>query len=34
MVSRVLKVLVLAAVVAVVIQSAPDIKRYLKIRAM
>ena len=29
-----MKAVVLAAVVAVVIQSLPDIKRYLKIRAM
>jgi hypothetical protein len=34
MVSRLLKVLVVAAVVALVIQSVPDIKRYLEIRAM
>jgi hypothetical protein len=34
MLSRLFKALVLAAVVAVVIQSLPDIKRYLEIREM
>jgi hypothetical protein len=34
MLIRLMKAVVLAAVVAVVIQSLPDIKRYLEIRAM
>jgi hypothetical protein len=34
MLVRLMKAVVLAAVVAVVIQSLPDIKRYLEIRAM
>jgi hypothetical protein len=34
MLIRLVKVGVLAAVVALVVQSLPDIKRYLKIRAM
>ena len=34
MVSRLIKVAVLALVVAVIVQSLPDIKRYLKIRDM
>lgn len=34
MISRVIKVAVVAAVVAVVVQSVPDIKRYLELRDM
>jgi hypothetical protein len=34
MVSRVIKAAVLAAVVVVVVQSVPDIKRYLELRDM
>jgi hypothetical protein len=34
MYGRLFKVLILAAVVTVVVQSVPDIKRYLKIREM
>ena len=34
MMSRLVKAVVIAAVIAVVIDSLPDIKRYLEIRAM
>jgi hypothetical protein len=34
MVSRLVKLVVLAVVIAAVIQTLPDIKRYLKIRSM
>jgi hypothetical protein len=34
MVSRLIKVAVLALVIAVIVQSLPDIKRYLEIRDM
>jgi hypothetical protein len=34
MVSRLVKAVVIAAVIAVVIESIPDIKRYLEIREM
>jgi hypothetical protein len=34
MISRLVKAVVVAAVIAVVIDSLPDIKRYLEIRAM
>jgi hypothetical protein len=34
MVSRLVKAVVIAAAIAVVIDSLPDIKRYLEIRAM
>ena len=34
MVSRLIKLAVLALVIAVIVQSLPDIKRYLKIRDM
>jgi hypothetical protein len=34
MVSRLIKLLLLAFVIAVIVQSFPDIKRYLKIRGM
>ena len=34
MVSRLIKLAVLALVIAVIVQSFPDIKRYLKIRDM
>jgi len=34
MVSRLVKAIVIAAVIAVVIDSLPDIKRYLEIREM
>jgi hypothetical protein len=34
MVSRIIKAAVVAAVLAAVIESLPDIKRYLKIREM
>jgi hypothetical protein len=34
MLSRLIKVTLLAAVVAVVVMSIPDIKRYLRLRAM
>ena len=34
MIKKLIEVAVIAAVVALVIQSAPDIKRYLKIRSM
>jgi hypothetical protein len=34
MISRLVKAAVLAAVLAVVVQSLPDIKRYLEIREM
>jgi len=34
MVSRLIKLAVLALVIAVIVQSIPDIKRYLKIRDM
>jgi hypothetical protein len=34
MVSRLIKAAVLAAVIAVIVQSLPDIKRYLEIRDM
>jgi hypothetical protein len=34
MVSRLVKAVVIAAVIAVVIDSIPDIKRYLEIREM
>jgi hypothetical protein len=34
MVSRLIKAVVVAAAIAVVIDSLPDIKRYLEIRAM
>jgi hypothetical protein len=34
MVSRLIKLAVLALVVALIVQSVPDIKRYLKIRDM
>ena len=34
MVSRLVKAVVIAAVIAVVIHSLPDIKRYLEIREM
>lgn len=34
MISRLIKVAVVAAVVAVVVQSVPDIKRYLELRDM
>jgi hypothetical protein len=33
-IKKLIEVAVIAAVVALVIQSAPDIKRYLKIRSM
>jgi hypothetical protein len=34
MISRLVKAAVLAAVLAVIVQSLPDIKRYLEIREM
>ena len=34
MVSRLIKAAVLAVVIAVIVQSLPDIKRYLEIREM
>jgi hypothetical protein len=34
MISKLIKVAALAAVIAVVVQSVPDIKRYLELRAM
>ena len=34
MISRLIKVAVLTAVVAMVVQSLPDLKRYLELRAM
>jgi hypothetical protein len=34
MLSRLIKAALLAAVLAVVVQSLPDIKRYLELRAM
>jgi len=34
MISRLIKLAVLALVIAVIVQSLPDIKRYLKIRDM
>ena len=34
MVSRLIKLAILALVIAVIVQSVPDIKRYLKIRDM
>jgi hypothetical protein len=34
MVSRLVKLIVLAVIVAAVIQTLPDIKRYLEIRSM
>jgi len=34
MISRLIKAALLAAVLAVIVQSLPDIKRYLEIRAM
>jgi hypothetical protein len=34
MVSRLIKAAILAAVIAVIVQSLPDIKRYLEIRDM
>ena len=34
MVSRLIKLALLALVIAVIVQSVPDIKRYLKIRDM
>jgi hypothetical protein len=34
MISRLIKAVVVAAVVAVIVQSLPDIKRYLELREM
>lgn len=34
MVSRLIKVAVLAALIAVIVQSVPDIKRYIELRQM
>lgn len=34
MISRLIKAVVLAAVLAAVVQSLPDLKRYLELRAM
>jgi hypothetical protein len=34
MISKLIKVAALAAIIAVVVQSVPDIKRYLELRAM
>jgi hypothetical protein len=34
MISRLIKAVVLAAVLAAIVQSLPDVKRYLELRAM
>jgi hypothetical protein len=34
MISRLIKAVVLAAVLAAIVQSLPDLKRYLELRAM
>jgi hypothetical protein len=34
MISRLIKAAVLAAVIAVIVQSVPDVKRYLELRDM
>jgi hypothetical protein len=34
MISKIIKALIVAAVLAVVIQSLPDVKRYLELREM